>query len=169
MPVEHFSRLASASCESPSRSRYSRISFPTMLLRSVAENNADCNTPGSAGLRPLAYALGMKGWEQRFRAHMRLHKLSQERLGSDLDVSQGAIGHWLRGFREINLAEFWRLCEAAGANPKLILFGVENEPLTESIRQTLAAHPELIPSYPRFEKSLHRKKKTRKPRRKVPA
>ena len=138
-----------------------------MLLRSVAENPDHCNTPCSPAFIPLPYAAGMKDWAKRFRTHMRLHGLSQERLGTELDVSQGAIGHWLRGEREINLTDFLALCGAAGADPRAILFGSENPHLVSEIRQALAAHPELIPSYPRFEKTM-RRKKPRKTSRKVP-
>lgn len=108
------------------------------------------------------YSLGMKGWGPRFRAHMRLHRLSQERLGSDLGVTQGAIGHWLRGRSKITLEQFWALCEAAGADPKLILFGETHPGLVTEIRQTLTAHPELIPGYRRFERSIARSRKRKK-------
>lgn len=106
----------------------------------------------------------MKGWAGRFRAHMRLHRLSQERLGTDLGVTQGAIGHWLRGRSKITLEQFWALCEAAGADPKLILFGEAHPGLVTEIRQALTAHPELVPGYRRFERKMARSK-----RKKVPA
>lgn len=99
---------------------------------------------------------------------MRIHKLSQERLAEALDVSQGAIGHWLRRARSINLEDFLRLYEAAGADPKLILFGDGEPRLVSEIRQVLQAHPELMPSYPKFEKGM-RRKKTRKPKVKIPS
>ena len=133
-----------------------------MLLRRVAENKYVCNTLRSPTPFPFAYAPQMQDWAKRFRAHMRLHHLSQERLGSELDVSQGAIGHWLRGEREINLSDFLALCAAAGADPRAILFGNDNPHLVSEIRQALAAHPELIPSYTRFEKSMRRRKSRRK-------
>ena len=109
----------------------------------------------------------MQDWSKRFRAHMRLHRLSQERLAEALDRTQGAIGHWLRGERKINLTEFWQLCEAAGADPKVILFGEGQQGLVSEIRQVLTAHPELIPGYVQFEKKM-RRNKPRKSRAKTP-
>ena len=90
---------------------------------------------------------------------MTLHHLSQERLAGDLGVVQGTIGHWLRGRNKINLEDFWRLCAAAGADPKFILFGPEDKTLATSIKQVLSAHPELIPGYPKYEKALRRSKR----------
>lgn len=115
------------------------------------------------------YPFGMKGWGSRFRAHMRLHKQSQESLGDALGVSQGAVGHWLSGRRQINLSEFWRLCEVAGADPRVILFHEDANPaLADEIKKVLAAHPELHPGYQGFERSLRRSKNPRKRRVKAP-
>ena len=131
----------------------------------------ECDTipPVAAGLLGLSYPAYMKGWGVRFKAHMRLHRLSQEALGESLGVTQGAVGHWLRGRNKITLDDFWALCEAAGADPKLILFGSDRPNLVAEIKQALTAHPELMPSYRPFEKSLRRSKKPRKTRRKTPA
>lgn len=98
---------------------------------------------------------------------MRLHRLSQEKLGEALEVTQGAVGHWLNERRPITLREFFKLCEAAGASPKLILFGdsSQDEALA-AIGQILESHPELNPNYRPFErrvkKSLPKGRKTRK-------
>lgn len=63
-------------------------------------------------------------WAPRFREHMRRHKLSQEKLGEGMQpqVSQGTVGHWLRGRSKITLEQFLGLCAAAGADPRKILF-----------------------------------------------
>ena len=115
------------------------------------------------------YPFGMKDWGKRFRAHMKLHGLSQEALAEQIGRTQGAVGHWLRGRNQINLDEFWELCAAAGADPKLILFGTDDTKLVSEIRQALTAHPELIPRYRPFEKSLKRKAKKKKQARTTPA
>ena len=63
-------------------------------------------------------------WAARFRAHMKRHHQSQESLGElmEPEVSQGTIGHWLRGRSKITLEQFLGLCAAAGADPRKILF-----------------------------------------------
>lgn len=64
-------------------------------------------------------------WAERFRAHMKRHKLSQEWLGQQFEpeLTQATIGHWLRGRSKITLEQFLGLCAAAGADPREILFG----------------------------------------------
>lgn len=113
----------------------------------------------------------MNGWSERFRAHMRRHKLSQDHLGGQLNPqrTQATIGHWLRGIREINLREFFALCAAAGADPREILFGEDSaEAALSTLRaKVLATKPDRSPDYGKFEKSLkvHRNSqaKSRKP------
>jgi len=120
---------------------------------------AECAIPFVANNQSIKfYNAAMQEWGKRFRAHMQLHRLSQESLAESLGRTQGAIGHWIRGERQINLSEFWKLCEAAGADPKLILFGQDETGLVSGIRQVLTAHPELIPGYGDLEKKLRRKK-----------
>ena len=113
----------------------------------------------------------MKNWQQRFRAHMERHGQTQEKLGALLDPerTQATIGHWLRGVRQINLSEFLALCEAAGADPREILFGETTaEAALSALRATvLATKPDSSPDYKKFEKSIARKlnprAKSRKP------
>ena len=108
----------------------------------------------------ISKIVDMKDWAKRFRHHMGIHGQSQESLGEVLGVTQGAIGHWLRGRNQINLSDFWRLCEAAGAEPKLILFGSNNPALVSEVRQVLEAHPELMPNYRQFERGIGKAKKS---------
>lgn len=89
----------------------------------------------AAGFSTLSHNPGMAGkevqaanppaWAERFRAHMKRHKLSQEKLGQafEPEITQGTIGHWLRGRSKITLEQFLVLCAAAGADPREILFG----------------------------------------------
>ena len=64
-------------------------------------------------------------WAERFRAHMKRHHQSQEKVGGEMDppVGQAAVGHWLRGLNQITVERFFQLCAAAGADPREILFG----------------------------------------------
>ncbi len=113
----------------------------------------------AANFWPGFYTPTVTNWGVRFRAHMKLHSLSQETLADAMGRSQGAVGHWISGRRDINLNEFFKLCEAAGADPRLILFpdSRTEEALTQ-IGQILKAHPELNPAYKPFEKGIKRKK-----------
>lgn len=113
----------------------------------------------------------MKDWQQRFRAHMARHGQTQEKLGALLEPerSQAAIGHWLRGVRDINLADFFQLCEAAGADPREILFGETTaEQALHTLQATvLATKPDRSPAYHKFEKSIARKSTPRTKSRKT--
>jgi transcriptional regulator with XRE-family HTH domain len=105
----------------------------------------------------------MKDWQNRFRAHMRRHHLSQEAIGGHLGVSQGAVGHWLRGDRDINLKDFFNMCGAAGADPREILFGESSaQAAIETLRTKIAtSNPDQAPGYPKFERKLSAKKSRR--------
>ena len=104
-------------------------------------------------------------WQDRFLVFMESRELTQTEVARRLDMTQGAIGHWLSGRREISLTDFFRLCAAAGANPQSILFG---EPaangLLGKIKQLIEAEPEKSQSYQGFEKSLKGLAKGKKPR-----
>lgn len=90
---------------------------------------------------------------------MRKNHLSQEALGEAMGVSQGAVGHWLRGFREINLSDFWHLCAAAGADPREILFGETSaQAALDTLRdKVLATSPEKSTSYQKYYKNVRAK------------
>lgn len=65
----------------------------------------------------------MKTWQNRFKTLMEEHQQSQEAIANNMGVTQGAVGHWLSGRRDISLSTFFQLCMAAGFDPKYILFG----------------------------------------------
>lgn len=74
---------------------------------------------------------GWEAWPDRFRAHMRDVGLTQTKLGEEMGkrlrddktpYTQAAVGHWLTGHNELTLSQFFALCEAAKADPMLILF-----------------------------------------------
>jgi transcriptional regulator with XRE-family HTH domain len=90
--------------------------------------------------------LGMdwEGWSNRLRAHMRRMKISQEKVAEHLGMTQGGVAHWLNGRREINLSDFFRLCSAAAADPREILFADKNAgAVLRDLRQLLEENPGL--------------------------
>lgn len=66
---------------------------------------------------------GMDDWRKRFRDYLTDNELSQSEIAGRIGVTQGALGHWLSGRREINLSAFIALCRASGASAQYILFG----------------------------------------------
>lgn len=82
-----------------------------------------------------------KEWGSRLRAHMKEAGVTQEALAEKMGVTQGAIAHWLKGRREINLAVFFELCAKAGADPQRILFAVPSVGDLAGLRKFFAENP----------------------------
>jgi transcriptional regulator with XRE-family HTH domain len=54
---------------------------------------------------------------------MRESRLSTRLLAERLGMSESALRSWLNGNREVNVTDFFRLCDVAKADPRRILFG----------------------------------------------
>lgn len=103
--------------------------------RSIAAMNTICNhrlqAPHYKGLVPplvtpaYSWGMGWEGWGTRLKAHMKGRKVTQDDIAEHMGVSQGAVAHWLKGRREVNLKDFFRVCEFVQADPQEILFGDE--------------------------------------------
>lgn len=66
-------------------------------------------------------------WGDRLKKHMKDTGVTQDDVAERLNVSQGAVAHWLKGRREINLTDFFKLAAAARADPSYLLFGASEE------------------------------------------
>jgi transcriptional regulator with XRE-family HTH domain len=123
----------------------------------------------------MATLLLMETWQQRLRAHMREEGITQAEIANRLDLTQGAIGHWLRGRNEITLKDFARLCRAAGANAQYIMFGTAptGPEIIDQIRKLVSApaqhavHEPSRGSYNSPKLAKNQVKKARKPRKTV--
>lgn len=106
-----------------------------------------------------------RGWGKRFREHAYDNGHSLESLADTLERSAASLRHWTNGHREINLSEFFKLCEAAGVDPALVLFGAA--PMNEETRKrignaimgVLDADPATKPGYSKMAKGLRKKAK----------
>jgi transcriptional regulator with XRE-family HTH domain len=99
--------------------------------------------------------MAYRQWRERFREHLRGKEVTQEQVAERLDITQGAVAHWLSGRREINLSDFIRLCVAADADPKFILFGQDEKTrLITELRRVLGKSTTSNPDYPPFERRL---------------
>lgn len=94
-------------------------------------------------------------WRLRFREHLDLHRLPLTSLVDAVGATPGAISHWLTGRREINLNDFFRLCEAAGADPATILFGQDMATLARvRLDSVFGPKPAANPRYRAFERAI---------------
>lgn len=65
---------------------------------------------------------------RRFDELKETEGLTQAKLGEMLDVSQGAIGHWLSGRRSPDTLEAYeRLAKALRVDPAWLLYGVDRD------------------------------------------
>lgn len=91
--------------------------------------------------------MGWEDWGKRLRAHMKTTKVTQDDVAEDMGVSQGTIAHWLNGRREVNLADFFRMCESARADPRFVLFEtpaeIKSPPSLDELAAALAEHPKM--------------------------
>lgn len=93
------------------------------------------------------YHAGMswQTWTKRVKAHMEAAGITQEQAAERLGRTQGGVAHWLNGRRKINLDEFFQLCKAVGADPRLILFGDQEDiQLVDALGSAFADHPDLL-------------------------
>ena len=56
----------------------------------------------------------MRQWWEILRADFKAKRITNARIAAELGVSEGAVGHWLRGFREPTVEVIAKLCAIAG-------------------------------------------------------
>jgi transcriptional regulator with XRE-family HTH domain len=109
---------------------------------------------------------GWRHWGDRLRLHVRESRQTWATIAQRMELSEGTLRHWCNGTREINLADFFRLCDVTAADAHLILFG---KPYLseESARQLGAQVAELLtkdaslnPRYTAHSKALSKAART---------
>lgn len=99
-------------------------------------------------------------WGRRLRAHMKEHKQRGVNLASKVGISESGLRSWINGNREINLSDFFNLCAAAKADPRIILFGnvgltiEQKQALGQAVVEILEADPTSAPGYPKLVTQL---------------
>lgn len=111
-------------------------------------------------------------WGRRLRAHVREQPdISWAKIARDLDISEAAVRHWCNGTRDINLADFFRLCAAAKADPAQILFGRvivtddQRRRLGDLVMSVLESDPATTPGYGSLITSIKRDTSAKRPKK----
>lgn len=80
---------------------------------------------GIMGKRPV-----WQDWGTRFRHACRDKPtpLTTKDVADRLGMAESSVRSWLNGTREINLSDFFRLCDAVGIDPATVLFSGQIDP-----------------------------------------
>lgn len=112
-----------------------------------------------------------KLWGPRFRVHMRENRLSTRVVAERLRMSESALRSWLNGNREVNVTDFFRLCDVANADPRRILFGqvgltaAQKQAVGQRVVEILEADTASLPSYAQLVQPLQRDPSRKRRRR----
>lgn len=83
-------------------------------------------------------------WGARLKLHMKERGISQEAVAEKMDMTQGGFSHWVNGRREVNLGDFFRVCEIVRADPRDILFGeTDTSMVLSDLQRLLSENPAL--------------------------
>jgi transcriptional regulator with XRE-family HTH domain len=78
------------------------------------------------GIKPYPADMPKKSdwrhWGARFRNEAARKGVSTKVVAGRIDQAESTVRSWLNGNREANLTDFFRLCDAAGIEPALVLF-----------------------------------------------
>ena len=77
---------------------------------------------GSDYARYMVREAKWKNWGARFRMACRLKGLTLSKVAESMGNAESTLRSWTNGTRQINLTEFFTLCDAAGIDPYPILF-----------------------------------------------
>lgn len=106
-----------------------------------------------------------ESWGRRLREMAKDGGYTLASLGEKIHRAESTVRSWTNGTREINLSEFFELCEAAEADPSQVLFGaITMDPETQRQlgaigQRVLAADPAASPTYGKMAKGLRKKVK----------
>lgn len=104
-----------------------------------------------------------ESWGRRFKEMAKDNGHTLASLAETLELTEAALRHWTNGTREINLSDFFALCEAAKVDPSQALFGaITMDPETqrqlgEIAKRVLEADPAASPDYEKMTKGLRKK------------
>lgn len=77
--------------------------------------------------RSVAKKPAWKDWGPRFRELSQQKGLSTRRLAESLELAESTVRSWLNGNREINLTDFFLICQVGNIDPAAVLFGTADD------------------------------------------
>jgi transcriptional regulator with XRE-family HTH domain len=79
-------------------------------------------------IRLMARRKHWEDWGTRFRNCAREKGMSTRSLAEKIGLAESSVRSWINGTREINLTDFFQMCEVAGIDPATVLFAERNDP-----------------------------------------
>lgn len=99
------------------------------MMRMVSHTPEDMSIPyASLDVRNPPYPVGMpkksewRHWGARFRNETGRKGVSTRNVAEKVDQAESTVRSWINGTREVNLTDFFRLCDAAGIESALVLY-----------------------------------------------
>ena len=110
-----------------------------------------------------------KAWGKRFRIQAKEKGRSLAQVAERTDWQEVTLRSWTNGTREINLSDFFRLCEAAEVDAAHVLFGQiglnaeQKKAIGTLVTSFLEADPSGTPGYSPVMDGIRADKKRRHP------
>lgn len=112
----------------------------------------------------MKYVDGWKEWGMRLRAHLREKDRNLAWLALETNLAESTLRSWTNGTREINLSDFFMLCQTAKLDPATILFGhplmtpEHKRQIGQLAATIIEADPSAAPHYGKLIKSIKKQR-----------
>lgn len=99
-------------------------------------------------------------WGKRYRAVCQEKEVSLAQVAEKIGRAEPTVRSWTNGTRMAGLDDFFALCDAIGADPSYVLFGVfsisqeEKDALGRAVKAVLEADPAVHPNYPKLIRQI---------------
>ena len=101
-----------------------------------------------------------KNWGKRFREQVKERGETLGTVSERMECAESTVRSWTNGTREINLSDFFVLCEKAGVDPSHVLFN--GAMVDAKIKQQVKELATLMDSVDVLPREFHRRKKPTK-------
>lgn len=144
---------------------YGIVHSPALSIHDVSHRQPRLQYDCGMDKKPHAWL----DWGNRFRAQAKekgrsLAQVAALMISPETDeaLAESTLRSWTNGTRQINLSDFFWLCDTAEVDPAMVLFGqpmlteVQREALGALTASLLEADPTASPNYEKFTKGVQK-------------
>lgn len=101
-------------------------------------------------------------WGNRFRTQIKEKSRTLAQVAEKMNRAESTLRSWTNGTREINLLEFFQLCEAAEVDAAAVLFGrplmtdAQRKAIGELTASLMEKDPTSSPNYDKFAEKVRK-------------